>query len=238
MPSNTEADVRFRYCNDPCTDPFCSHHNKSSSDHSKDTAFRTTWQELLMCGYMRKIEKEFRLFIPFEIALTIGQLFPFFYPFGDHGKHVFQLFADNTVLKGRPKDYTACGGYVVYADLGGYNDIGLNEGIHTWSVQSCKHNRCYASIGVTKEKNFGLMNNWNHNGKMNEEWNDYFNYEGFEVWGRNQIITVTLNCDNWTVTYYQNGIEFKKDEIKKGFRYFFAMLCCGRFSHFKVVEGF
>ena len=57
-------------------------------------------------------------------------------------------------------------------------------------------------------------------------------------WNKNDVITVKLNCDNWEVTYYKNGIGFKWDIVDPYESYFFVMFCCGySIPDMQVVEN-
>ena len=98
--------------------------------------------ELLMSGYVRDTEKELKLFmnVPDGIVRIMHDLYPeLLFKFGDFNKHKFAVNDDNTILKGCGD---ICDGHLVYADLGKYNDIGFNKGVHLWSIKilSCIRN--------------------------------------------------------------------------------------------------
>ena len=148
-----------------------------------------------------------------------------------------------------------CSGYAVYADFAQSWDIGLNKGVHTWSIKKCyQHSSCFASIGVTTEKNDKLINEWHHaSNRINGQVIDWIdsaktgcnsNYQGCPDWGQQGIIiTVILNCNDWTVTYYKKDRNFAictaKDKIEPNKCYFFTMLCCAASYHTdcKVMEN-
>ena len=75
---------------------------------------------------------------------------------------------------------------------------------------------------------------WVNNGKG---YNSHYQYcVNFEP---DVIVTIKLNCNDWTVTYYKDKEEFKKDDIEPEQHYYLAMLCCGKscYTHLKVVES-
>ena len=69
-----------------------------------------------------------------------------------------------------------------------------------------------------------------------EKGNSY--YDGTGRWKGNVMITVRLNCNDWTVTYYRNGKKFRIEGIEPD-SYYFAAVCCGdaSFGYMKVVES-
>ena len=120
--------------------------------------------ELLINGYFRKKEKELNLYM--HIPMGIAQIIHSFYPvllfkFGDFRQNLFEVNDDRTILKARGKSWFSCCGYLIYAHLEQYNDVGLNKGVHLWSVQNlAATTECHLSIGVTTEKNDKLINKW------------------------------------------------------------------------------
>ena len=109
---------------------------------------------LLISGYIKEQEKELKLYM--IIPTGIARIMLIFYPvllfkFGDFKKGQFQINDDKTILTGNPNWKRTCNAHLVYADLGQYNDIGLNEGIHLWSIKNLRYddNGCFLSIGVT-----------------------------------------------------------------------------------------
>ena len=198
---------------------------------------------LLISGYIREIEEEFELFtnIPTELGKIINDLYPvLIFKFGDHNKKIFKLNEDASILEGNdPPSYyfsnmADCSGYFLYADLGQYNDSGLNKGVHSWSIKSLLtsdwFSGCYASIGVTTEKNDKLIEKWNSFDGNNTHWiNEGYNshIQRTSSIPSKVTITIKLDCNNWTVTYYKDLEEFKKARIEPQQSYYFAMLCCG-----------
>ena len=136
---------------------------------------------------------------------------------------------------------------MIYADLGQYDDT-LNKGTHLWSVKllskgySSTYNkggaRCFKSIGVTTEKNTKMINEFEHHGVDDHDWiqqgyNSF--YQGYDDWMPKTVVTVKLNCNDWTVTYYNDNKQFKKDNIEPNQSYYFALMCCD-ISEFTKVE--
>ena len=220
---------------------------------SKSTIKRGYDLKLLINGYIREKEKEYKLYmyIPSEIAQIMQDLYPvLIFKFGDFNKDHFVVNDDRTILKG---DCLNCNGYLVYADLGHYNDIGFNKGVYFWSIENLADGAtCMLSIGVTTEKSDKLVNEWKHNATALLIWLDEkacaqqwikngFGsfFKGNLNWRKNKVITVKLDCDNWIVTYYRDGKKFKRDDIEPNKSYYFALLCCdqGAYTHLKVVES-
>ena len=211
--------------------------------------------ELLISGFVRKHEDKLKLFMIIPVGIT--QIMHRFYPlllfkFGDFRSHMFTVCPDRLILKGA--DVTAtnlyCNGHFVYADLGQYDDIGLSQGIHSWSIQrllkSIDTSNCFCSIGVTTEKNDEIINIFSHNGSkphahwMEEKSNSCHSYyEGCRKgWKSNEIITVKLDCNDWNVMFYRDKEEIRRDKIKKGKSYYFAFMCCNQslWNHFQIVD--
>ena len=196
---------------------------------------------LLICGYVREKEQEYKFFmnVPDGILKIMHELYPLLlFKFGEHRKNVFKVNDDRTELKGSGN----CSGYLCYADLEQYNDTGFNKGVHLWSIKFLGDCSCFLSVGVTTEKNDTLINKWNGPNGARAHWiydgyNSY--YKGYDDWLRNKVITLKLDCNNWTVTYYKDDKEYKVDNIKKDKSYFLAVICCGidSYSHMKIVES-
>ena len=182
--------------------------------------------------------------IPDGIAKIMHTLYPLILlKFGDFKKGKFELNEKKTSLKGGNFD---CNGYLIYADLEHYNDIGLNKGIHLWSVRSVARNSgfCFLSIGVTTEKSNTLIDEYAHNGDGNKiRWIDqgYFSfyYGGQRKWKGDTVVTVKLDCVNWSVTYYKDKTEIQKDEIEPNKSYYFALMCCNfeAYTNLEVAEN-
>ena len=204
--------------------------------------------EVLICGYLTQQTKSMKLFMsmPQEIATIVNAFYPLLpFKFGDFKQNAFEVNEDRTRLIGGDK---SCNGYLVYADLQQYNDTGLSTGTHFWSIrcsndeQSAKRvGNCYNSIGVTTQKNMHLINTDHERHWIHGEENHSFMTMCFED-NQEIIITIKLDCNNWTVTYhYHYGSKVyipKIDRIQPHKSYYLAMMCCGEsyFTDFEVVE--
>ena len=204
---------------------------------------------LLINGYLKEQETELDLFmnIPDGIDKIMQKLYPLLlFKFGDFKKNKFQVTNNRTIIQGNGK---GCWGYLIYADLGHYNDIGLNKGVHIWSIKLLSGgysygNRgatCFKSIGVTTEKSQELIDKFERHGDKQHWIEDGYNsfYKGNFHWQPQSVVTVKLNCNEWTVTYYNNNKQFQMDKIEANKYYYFAMMCCDkqRFTKVQVVEN-
>ena len=117
------------------------------------------------------------------------------------------------------------------------NDVGLYKGVHFWSIKVLgKSWHCYASIGVTTAKNKDILN---RNG-INYHWlceGFYSYYRGYGEWKKDEVVTIKLDCDNWSVTYWKQDEELKTRKIKPS-NYHMVLLCCNRsaITHMEIVE--
>ena len=118
----------------------------------------------------------------------------------------------------------------MYADLQQYNDIGINKGIHLWSIKVLliKRSHCYLSIGITTEKNMNIINHkstkktWIKEGS-NSHCDIPFAEPRIDA---GDTVTMELNCNEWSVTYYRNKSVIKTDKIDANKCYYLAMLYC------------
>merc|ERR1712083_889255 len=93
---------------------------------------------------------------------------------------------------------------------------------------------CYQSVGVTQIplSDTFLSKATSHAYRQEQEKDTFSYYQGHGNWNLNQVITVTLNCEDWTVTYFRGRegsdeyVQFKRDNLKKG-KYFFVVSVCG-----------
>ena len=91
---------------------------------------------LLICGYVREEERKLQLYmnIPNGIVKIVHELFPLLlFKFGDFNRGRFEINDDRTIIKGPHNG--SCNGFLIYADLEQYSDVGLNKGIHIWSIK-------------------------------------------------------------------------------------------------------
>ena len=126
--------------------------------------------------------------------------------------------------------------WLIYADITKNFKYGLNKGIHLWSVRALPISRwssnavrhCFASIGVSTEKDTKIINEFKHDGTSTKHWNEtgfYSFYQGCSKWADNETITVKLNCNDWTVTYFNDKKQIQKDQIEPNQYYYFMLLC-------------
>ena len=200
--------------------------------------------ELLISGYIRIEEKQLDLYMNFPSGLDkiMHALYPvLLFKFGDCNPNAFKLTKEGLVIKGADLN---CWGHLVYANLGQYSDIGLSQGVHLWSIKSLRNNwtfaGCFASIGVTTEKNEQLINDWDHRGHDNHHWirkdkGFQSHWQGCYTLDLPMTVTIKLDC----VTYYRNKTEIKTEAIEPNKSYYLAMLCCtyASYTHLSVVES-
>ena len=214
--------------------------------NSKHQDTVVTHLDLLICGYLRETEDEYELYmnIPTGIAKIICDLYPLLiFKFGDCKEDAFKISKDGTILQGNDPRNNKCFGHAIYADLGKYSEIGLNKGVYLWSIKFLggewsyeQTADCYASIGVTSQRNEQLINNaytgdWTSHWLTKDGCNSY--YRGMDHWHKNEIITMKLNCNDWTVEYYKDKKLVQSDKIESNQSYFLAVFCCAdrRYTH-------
>ena len=203
--------------------------------------------KLLVYGYVREVESVLNLFmnIPDGIIKLIYSLYPLLlFKFGDFKAGLYDVNDDKTILKGTKQG--SCNGHVIYADLSQYSDKGLNKGIHLWTIKFlANYPSCFASMGVTTQKSDKLINNWCHDGGNTRghylpDDNQYdVYYQGYSQWYKNEIVTMKLNCNDWTVTWFKDKKEIQKKQIEPHKFYYLALMCCGnlRYTHLQIMES-
>lgn len=204
----------------------------------------------LICGYLRTHRNQLDLWmdIPLEIGQIVHLLFPRArYKFGAFKEDQFEVSDDGDTIEGTGD----CGGYLIFADLGEFNDTGISKGVHSWSLQSTISggSNCYASVGVLCEKTDFLINqwssefNWVHGSDHDhhEDWPTHITSSFIDLtdkWLLNDIITIQLDCTNWTVTYFKGSDEIEKHEISEGAYYFATNRCSSSaYTMLKVVDS-
>ena len=193
---------------------------------------------LLIFGFVRLFEN--KNILSTNIPSGLIQIIIQFYPkliicFGKCNKEKFEVLSDGLEIKG--KTTNDCMGYLVYGEL--MNDNGFDEGINIWSIMNMKNDcdnnwedsECYHNIGVISEFNDEFVNEdgfdvWPYYyEKINDV--DYSFYDSLAydqsgiTWRKNDVITMILNCNEWTVSYYKNNDKtkpFQKDNINEYFK--------------------
>eukprot|EP01084_Bolivina_argentea_P183795 317104_1 len=197
--------------------------------------------KLLISGYMHQQELTFKiLVIPNVMIQLVFDFYDKLIKFGKYNTKQFILSDNNTVLTGKG----SCGGFMIYADISMCNK-GYNKGIHAWSVVALStdytttksldanyattnaFSECFQSIGITSTYDDKCNYNSGHWRCLNSSASDSF-FQGHRGnWKHNEIITVVLNCNNWSVTYYKGIEERHKDHLSPNLSYYFALSCCG-----------
>ena len=188
--------------------------------------------------------------MPQAVILLMVQFYPKIYPFANHNEDIFEISNENTIIKGK----SDCQGYMIYANLLDNDDTGLRSGIHTWSIKALstsfydenqqwisKYANCFRNIGITTVK---ASDNIEPTATANNlctfvSGKGYHScIDGMHCWGFDQIITVKLDCYDWSVTYYHNLNQMEKKYIEPNQKYYFAICCCGskNETHLQVVD--
>lgn len=202
-----------------------------------------SWIDLLVFGFIHENERKHLFDIPSAIILIIINFYPAIYKFGLHDEDRWELSEDKLLVKTKR---SSCSGFMIYADLNEKDDIGLNSGIHYWSVKIVRHgyNNCYRSMGVTTMKDKKLIHESSgdfisaRNGSYNMRYAEGYHYyfDAVYIWQRNVVFTIKLDCDNWTVTYYMDSAKRRMDQIVPEQYYFPAISICNIDTSLRVVE--
>ena len=205
------------------------------------------FHEYLVYGFTRNVEAQHELFMNVDhgIYKMIHEFYPKLLRFKDYDIEKFQVTDNGTIIKALSYE---CYSATVYAES--FGDEGFNKGVQYWSVKNIKDTGrkeftadtmgdgyCFHSIGVRSEKGSLIKTGswW-----TNEECESQSFFKGHcPKWGLNEIITVKLDCNQWTVTYYnKEGNQLQHDSIEKDLSYYFCIqLCKGMtYTHFEIVE--
>ena len=195
----------------------------------------TSREEVLVHGFIQDQRRKLQLSknIPMDIILLITAYFPVLFRFGLHHKSYFRVSNDKLRIKSKGG---SCEGFMIYADLGDKDDIGLNEGIHIWSLLSRAGTFCFRSIGITNFKDDRMVNKTAGRGDF------YCYYDGDTdnkqpVWDKNMIFSVELDCDNWKVFFYKEATLLKSQDIDPNKSYFLAVSCCASATSLQSVQS-
>eukprot|EP01084_Bolivina_argentea_P053409 98037_1 len=172
-----------------------------------------------------------RGYIPLEICQMIHGFYHSILGFDIFNDRVFQM--NRNYIYGINSNTSGC--YLVYAHHP-YKNKGYNKGVHLWSIKCNKlchtfHEGCHHDIGIIscRNKNYTIKPLFTRKYE-----NDGVLYKGFEnVWKQGNIITVKLDCNNWTVTFYVMnkssqitfGMKVSEQTIERNEYYFVLHLC-------------
>ena len=174
--------------------------------------------------------------IPDVTIKFVIDYFPALYKFGLHDESNFVVSDDKLSLQAISGK---CDGFMIYADLYHKNDIGFNAGIHYWSVKALQsiwgsrfdgRSTCYRSIGITTTKTKQIVKKIVDTFVSESQVSGYHYYfngcRADDGWIDGQIITVKLNCNEWTVSYYKDSAFKRMENIEPNQHYFFTLSCC------------
>eukprot|EP01084_Bolivina_argentea_P313416 542760_1 len=188
--------------------------------------------EKLTYGFIRNIQLE----IPLDICKCILCFCPTLPTFVLFDDDYFEISPNGLIIRGKEQTCKALLIYISSWTLNGYT-----EGIHYLSIMNHnEYNSCYHSIGIKDEIN----EEWIHEEIYNDFHTDYHNTNASYLsntasnWNGLTIVTIKLNCNNWTVEYYQNGKYIQQDTIKPNKSYHFAISICGsKDSIYEIVDN-
>ena len=200
-----------------------------------------TFCELLVSGFTRESEKECRLYMIIDRGIyeIICSFYPRLLRFAYFNDTKFKVSEDGLNVKGHSKN--DCMSYTVYAES---NDgKGFRSGTHFWSIQflrttsATEGSTCYHSIGVrTKSDSDDGIDESGDHWKGSENGSYYKGHGGH--WNPGEVMTVKLNCDDWTVVYYKGIKQVQSDNIVSNESYHFCLQLCAEknWTDFEIVE--
>ena len=205
--------------------------------------------ELMVFGFIRELDKEFKCdlyhLLPYVIIQIVFKFYPKIMQFELFNAKRFKTLNYKTEIKGLcdVNMIGGCNAYLIYAKcVNNINNEGYNNGVHYWSIKLLNSYKfCHRSIGVTSLRDINLTK------RSFEGWHTYSSnicysyFEGFkDGWFIGDTMSVKLDCNEWTVTYYNNNQkEVQRDLIIPNRAYYFALLLSGRdVSHCRVVDNF
>ena len=202
--------------------------------------------QYLIDGYIRNVDKECGLFMNVESGINgiIYAFYPKLLRFNYYDEKMFDVSDDGLVIQGG--DHIECEAQTAFVESP--DNKGFNKGVHYLSLQNINEediddiDYCFYNIGVLAERDQTKI-------KDEGEWeNTHFSYDngytphsfykGRHYWNYMDVITVRLDCDEWTVTYYKDNEQVQKDKIDGGKSYHFAVNMCvnQNWVHFKIVD--
>lgn len=191
----------------------------------------------LVYGYIKNSTNEYHLFM--NIANAIIEVIYSYYQhlkFNYYNKKAFDVSEDGTVIRGNR--YLACGAWTAYISSPG--NKGFNKGIHYLAIKNMKNDKteCFRNIGILSQRNEMIITD-----NILSTWDKYDKiiascYIGRDKWHYNETISLELDCNEWTVTYWKDDDLFKIDHIPPNKSYHFAVnFCeCMSWTHFQIVD--
>ena len=184
----------------------------------------------LIFGFTRLAEKECSLSMNVEAGIIemIYTYYPKIYPFEFYDEEMFYVNDDGTELKGQ--DDKECRSCSVYA--ASPNGKGFNSGVHYWSLQNilkqldfddnedeyAGDHYCVHSIGIRSKKYESDLTNisgaWIRDADTKYEYHSYIEGDDNGHWYYQQIYTIKLDCNEWTVTYFKSNSILKQKKLK------------------------
>eukprot|EP01083_Nonionella_stella_P009438 27199_1 len=197
---------------------------------------------ILIYGYLRKKEHKYTLSHPISqsVADIIVSYYPKIWGFGLFDDQYFTLSKYGKCIAGNHK---TCAAKLIYAET--MDPKGYHKGIHSWTVKAKKKLDCYHGIGIRSEYDSTLTVIQSDNHFLNtgySYWIDCRNYKQIDESGherdklyRNETMTVQLDCNLWTVSFFVNNAQVQKYDIVKDQSYWFAVQICGS-SKLQAIE--
>ena len=198
--------------------------------------------ELLIHAFIHHQEKELDFSMPIPLGIMqmvtefYDRLFPKLLKFDLFSDTIFSLpDEDGYEIQGRGGN---CSGYLIYPEA--IHPDGYSRGIHFWSVKllGCpKEDRyCFHSIGVISKEERDKKVDQNSLETVYDEWpskwktksgSDYHPGDDWNhYWGRDDTMTVRLNCNNGEVKYWKNDKVIRSGTVDNEKSYFFVMTSC------------
>ena len=191
------------------------------------------YYESLVDGYIRMIEKEYSLENSINDAseMILSYTLPLFlFGFDMCHPRKLRISDDGLSIIGNSDDLD--GTFLIYSKC--CKGTGYNKGIHFWSVKCIKayhyaskvvnRDRREAYIGIKNEKKkLWIYERWTtpHKGGIFYHLKEDLARKYWKL--PNNIITVKLDCYNWTITYFQGIQVIQKNHIKPKESYYFVL---------------
>ena len=195
--------------------------------------------EYLILGFIRGIQSLLQnQIIPIPIYEICMNFYPTLPRWITYNTELFDVSPNGLIIKG--KNDENCSGYTVYPAFDGKNgdySKGFNQGIHYFSVRynnnkNSSNTICFRGIGfLTKDR---LIS---HIDKVTPKFRNAY-WDPCSHWDPQQIITVKLNCIEWTITYYSDLKQIYHGDIEKNETYYYAAETCASsdYCNFEIVS--